>query len=326
MALLCSRLRDRDAGNSGTLTDRHYVLQDASWNVTAIIDSDGVCLERYAYVSYGIPTVLTDSFGSSLCTTHNWEHYLSGHRLLDETHLYDMRIRQYSAATASFIGRDPSDVPDTHNLLEYVSSNPLIFVDPLGLFEVTLPLIGTLPTVTGVCGHVSITASASVTSIVSIDLGILPFGFGESVVLKALKALGLEAGILKEMNNSLPKPLFTASKRLECDNESKCCIVYSQTLNVTAFVSLTATGTVTATISLSLLKRKISTTFVATATARVTSRLTLALGICVGRECRCPPALPHQTLQLVLGTEDRPLQIPLLLHVGDISLGQPAGK
>ncbi len=41
-------LRDRDADNNGTLEERLYVAQDANWNVTALFDSSGAVVERFA--------------------------------------------------------------------------------------------------------------------------------------------------------------------------------------------------------------------------------------------------------------------------------------
>jgi YD repeat-containing protein len=51
-------LRDRDTTGNGTLDERLYSLQDANWNVTAIIDAAGAVQERFAYSAYGTPLFL----------------------------------------------------------------------------------------------------------------------------------------------------------------------------------------------------------------------------------------------------------------------------
>ena len=59
----------RDRSTAGTLNERLDALQDANWNVTAIINTTGAVQERYAYSAYGVPLFLDPSFmpiGSSL--------------------------------------------------------------------------------------------------------------------------------------------------------------------------------------------------------------------------------------------------------------------
>jgi hypothetical protein len=50
--------RDRDADNNGSLETRHYVTTDANFNVTSVVSSAGVVLERYAYDPFGAETYL----------------------------------------------------------------------------------------------------------------------------------------------------------------------------------------------------------------------------------------------------------------------------
>jgi YD repeat-containing protein len=51
-------LRDRDSDADGTLEERLWVVQDANWNVTALIDNTGAVVERYVYDPFGSVTVL----------------------------------------------------------------------------------------------------------------------------------------------------------------------------------------------------------------------------------------------------------------------------
>jgi len=55
--------------NSG-LDRRLYALQDANWNVTALVSTSGVVLERFIYDAYGNGKVLSDTFSE---TSDAWE-------------------------------------------------------------------------------------------------------------------------------------------------------------------------------------------------------------------------------------------------------------
>lgn len=58
-------LRDADLDGDGNVTDaneRHYVQQDANFNVTSIVDRTGAVVERYGYDPYGNRTVLDANF------------------------------------------------------------------------------------------------------------------------------------------------------------------------------------------------------------------------------------------------------------------------
>ncbi len=52
------RYWDKDGLTSNGLEEEHYYLQDANFNVTAVVDSTGVVKERYAYTPYGEVTIL----------------------------------------------------------------------------------------------------------------------------------------------------------------------------------------------------------------------------------------------------------------------------
>jgi hypothetical protein len=58
-------LRDADLNNDGDVTDadeRHYVQQDANFNVTSLTSRTGTVVERYNYDPYGTRTVLNANF------------------------------------------------------------------------------------------------------------------------------------------------------------------------------------------------------------------------------------------------------------------------
>ncbi len=61
-------MRRYDANTDGDITDpnegEHYYLQDANFNVTAVVDNSGAVKERYAYTPYGEVTVLNPDFSA----------------------------------------------------------------------------------------------------------------------------------------------------------------------------------------------------------------------------------------------------------------------
>jgi hypothetical protein len=56
--------RDRDPSGGGNMIERLYVQQDANWNVTALVSSLGVVLERYDYDPFGAVSYLTPAFAT----------------------------------------------------------------------------------------------------------------------------------------------------------------------------------------------------------------------------------------------------------------------
>ncbi|WP_010584091.1 RHS repeat domain-containing protein [Schlesneria paludicola] len=119
-------LRDRGS-------ERLYALQDANFNVTAVVDTSGVPQERFTYSSYGNPTFLTGSFGARSGSSFDWETLFGGYRYDGGTQLSMVRNRVYNSTCGTWCQRDPIGYSEGLALYEYVSSNPVSAVDPLGL-------------------------------------------------------------------------------------------------------------------------------------------------------------------------------------------------
>ena len=75
-------LRDRDADNNSStgnwgLEERLYVQQDANYNVTALIETDGDAAERFVYDPFGSPGAMPAAFGRA-CedSIQQWESLL----------------------------------------------------------------------------------------------------------------------------------------------------------------------------------------------------------------------------------------------------------
>ena len=99
-------LRDRSV-SGGSLNERLYATQDANWNLTALCNSSGTVLERYAYSAYGDPQFLTASFVPT--SSNNAIEYLYCTYRFDQlTCLYPIRHRVYHPILGAWIARDPA--------------------------------------------------------------------------------------------------------------------------------------------------------------------------------------------------------------------------
>jgi len=142
-------LRDRDAdanpqtgelGKSASgLEERVFYLADANYNVTALVDTNGNVLERYAYDPYGKVTVLDPDFAelAQQQSAYSNTTLYTGRELDLETGLYYYRARYYHPHLGRFLTRDPLlySAGDA-NLYRYVGNRPLAGGDPLGLVTI----------------------------------------------------------------------------------------------------------------------------------------------------------------------------------------------
>lgn len=113
----------------------HFYLYDSlGRNVSSLIDSSGRVLNSYDY----------NAFGGSLsedARVPNVYRYC-GEQFDEETGLIFLRNRYYDPEMGRFISKDPHpgrlDRPATLNPYCYVCNNPVNFVDPLGLEQITI--------------------------------------------------------------------------------------------------------------------------------------------------------------------------------------------
>ena len=128
-------LRDTYSGGVLQASARVYYLDDANYNVTALVNPSGQVLERYSYDAYGNVTVYNATWTSTLQSSSVGNTILFAGRELDaETGLYYNRARYYSAGLGNFISQDPAgfDAGDD-NFYRYADNNPIICADPSGL-------------------------------------------------------------------------------------------------------------------------------------------------------------------------------------------------
>ena len=129
-------VRYYDADRDGELGENndgaHYYVQDANFNVTAVVNASGTVLQRYAYTPYGELKSYGANFtggGTNIGNTHLY----TGRERDFETGLQLNRHRYYAAHLGRWINRDPIGYEGSKwNLYEYVRSQPRRHTDPNG--------------------------------------------------------------------------------------------------------------------------------------------------------------------------------------------------
>ena len=111
-------------------TQDQWYLLDGLGSTAALTDAKQNATDTYTYEGFG-------NKGTTTGTTVNPYKYVagSGYYTDDESDLMLLTLRYYDAALGRFITRDPASVGP--NLYAYASNNPLKYVDPIGLREMT---------------------------------------------------------------------------------------------------------------------------------------------------------------------------------------------
>jgi RHS repeat-associated protein len=128
-------LRDRDTDANGSLDERLYVVQDANFNVTALVNTSGTVVERYTYTPFGVQTVYDASYtvrggGSSYAFQYGFQ----GRPLDATTENYDNRGRWYRPSLGRTITMDPIRYKGGDVVLyRWLFNAPTNFTDPFGL-------------------------------------------------------------------------------------------------------------------------------------------------------------------------------------------------
>jgi RHS repeat-associated protein len=126
-------------------TQRVWAIQDANWNVTALVDDSGNVLERFGYDDpYGKVTVYEASWAvKSGGSGYAWVITFQGMRYDETTGNFYQRNRWYSPALGRWITVDPmrfgaGDV----NLYRFVGNNSANLIDPSGMKWMQMTVVG----------------------------------------------------------------------------------------------------------------------------------------------------------------------------------------
>lgn len=109
----------------------YYYHKDGLGSVVALSDSTGTVVQKYDYDSFGnITSTLNQNFIQPYTFT--------GREFDPESGLYYLRTRELDSKTGTFTQKDPIGFAGGINLYSYVGNAPTNFVDPFGLFEITV--------------------------------------------------------------------------------------------------------------------------------------------------------------------------------------------
>jgi len=102
-------------------------------NVTALLNTDGSVVERYAYDPYGRPTFYDGNWENESSTSSYANAILyCGYYHDTETGLYHVRHRSYHPALGRWMQREPSGYKDGLSFYEFLKSAPAVSLDPDG--------------------------------------------------------------------------------------------------------------------------------------------------------------------------------------------------
>jgi RHS repeat-associated protein len=137
-------LRDRATGSGGDLGkngsglgERLFALQDANWNVVALVNTSSAVQERFIYTAYGKATGLNADFTAySGSTDFKWTTLFAGREVDALTGLYYNRARWYNPSLGTFVTKDP--IAADSNTYRYAGGNPVDSTDPSGMVTPTI--------------------------------------------------------------------------------------------------------------------------------------------------------------------------------------------
>jgi RHS repeat-associated protein len=130
--------RDRDTDGNGSLDERLYAVQDANFNVVALLDTSGAVVERFAFDAFGVFSVLTPAWASRPGSNYAWVYLHQGGRWDSDGGVYSFRRREYNPTLGRWLQVDPLGVPAGDlNLYRYIANDPNANLDPSGLQGIT---------------------------------------------------------------------------------------------------------------------------------------------------------------------------------------------
>ncbi|MBL9090226.1 MAG: IPT/TIG domain-containing protein [Planctomycetaceae bacterium] len=105
--------------------ERLFALQDANWNVTAIVNSAGSPVERYCFSPYGSPEFMDGEFNMIPFSEWHWEILYASYKFDKASGFQFARYRYINPAVGEWMTRDPVEYLDGLSLYQYVNSQPV---------------------------------------------------------------------------------------------------------------------------------------------------------------------------------------------------------
>jgi len=125
-------MRDRDTDGNGTLDERLYATMDY-FNGTAVMNTSGTVLERYAYSAFGVRRIMAADFTPRSTSSYAWDFGFQGQFRDSETGWYNYGYRFYVPLLGRWVNRDPIGERGGLNLYTAFNDNPRNIYDLFGL-------------------------------------------------------------------------------------------------------------------------------------------------------------------------------------------------
>ncbi|MFO0941879.1 MAG: RHS repeat-associated core domain-containing protein [Pirellulales bacterium] len=238
-----------------------YYHRNQQYSVTALSDSSGAVLERYAYTAYGAPTIANASGTVLSSSAQNNRYTYTGREWDNDIQQYHYRARMYDPALGRFCSRDPVGYEGSSY---YVSEDFLSNYSADALLEdstdISIPLgfpFEWLPELPQPCGSMSFTATA--------DVSVVP----KSLLIKAAVVARLR------LNKTFP---ISLSASVPCSNGKTCCPKQTVDMNLKLKLSFRPKQTP---------KHKV--------TIDIDLSLSRTVGVCIMDPCPCPEPDPTVT-------------------------------
>ena len=127
-------LRDRDTDGNGTLDERLYATMDY-FNGTAILNTSGTVLERFAYSAFGERRIMAADFSPRSASSYAWDFGFQGQFSDAETSFYNYGYRFYVPPLGRWINPDPIGEFTNSTLYQFLANDPINSNDRYGLFD-----------------------------------------------------------------------------------------------------------------------------------------------------------------------------------------------
>lgn len=121
---------------SRTSSGERTYQSNQQYSVIALTDTTGTISERYAYDAYGKLSVFAGGGSALSASAYGNRYTYTGREFDGGLGLYHYRARMYDPVAGQFCSRDPIGFFGSRwNLYSYVTSNPLRYRDPQGLWD-----------------------------------------------------------------------------------------------------------------------------------------------------------------------------------------------
>jgi len=116
-------------------TQNYFAMHNNVNSITSLTDNTNHLTEFYEYDPFGSSHVFNNAYSNISNSIIGNELQFGGRNKIGATELYNFRFRYLETRQGKFIQKDPLEYIDGMNTYIYVSNNPIVSIDPLGLFS-----------------------------------------------------------------------------------------------------------------------------------------------------------------------------------------------